>query len=374
MDVSLFERLVKTGVPSVMLAVQHRMRPQVARLIVPSVYSHLENHASVLLHPSIPSVERDVFFLDHDHPEQREEGGCSYYNAHEAAMALRLAHFLCEQGLEQEKITVLVTYAAQARAIAAHRREHYTLRSVDRIHVTTVDNYQGEENDVIILSTVRNNTQRGNVGFLKTPNRVCVALSRARNGLFILGNIRLLAGSGSKLWIHVQQITGKNQELGKEMVLRCDRHPDQTVKVKKPEDFPICGIVCKLKCGSMLDCGHPCQLPCRNNCHHAEALCQQSVSARLPCSHSVPVPCGTAANEGAILPPCQSGRCAKKLPCGHPCPLKCADPCSSAKCQVIVKSAARQKCGHSSTGPCHLRNSGMHRHFQSSNHYNLLIH
>lgn len=98
MDVSLFERLVMNHVPSVMLAVQHRMRPEVARLIVPSVYKNLENHESVLKHPAVPSMTRNVFFLDHDRPEAREEGGSSYYNSHEAAMTLRLAHFLCEQG------------------------------------------------------------------------------------------------------------------------------------------------------------------------------------------------------------------------------------------------------------------------------------
>ena len=145
-------------------------------------------------------------------------------------MALRLAHFLCEQGIEQEKITVLVTYAAQMRAILAHRTQQYKLRSVDRIHITTVDNYQGEENDVIILSLVRNNKERI-VGFLRIPNGVCVALSRARHGLFILGNIRLLAGSGSKLWIHVQTIMTNHGELSKELVLRWDRYPQQIVKV-----------------------------------------------------------------------------------------------------------------------------------------------
>jgi superfamily I DNA and/or RNA helicase len=231
MDVSLFERLVKTGVPSVMLAVQHRMRPEVARLIVPSVYSHLENHSSVLQHPVVPSINRNVFFIDHDHQEAREEGGSSYFNTHEAAMALRLAHFLCEQGVEQEKITVLVTYAAQMRVMTAHRIVQYKLRSLDRVHITTVDNYQGEENDIIILSLVRNNKNK-TVGFLRTPNRVCVALSRARHGLYILGNIRLLAGSGSKLWLHVQKVMNTYGELANELTLRCDRHHQQIVKVR----------------------------------------------------------------------------------------------------------------------------------------------
>lgn len=296
MDVSLFERLVMNHVPSVMLAVQHRMRPEVARLIVPSVYKNLENHESVLKHPAVPSMTRNVFFLDHDRPEAREEGGSSYYNSHEAAMTLRLAHFLCEQGIQQEKITVLVTYAAQLRSLQAHRKAQYKLRSIDRIHITTVDNYQGEENDIIILSLVRNNANKS-VGFLRTPNRVCVALSRARHGLYILGNIRLLAGSGSKLWLHVQKVMINNGELSNELTLRCDRHSQQTVKVKCPEHFPMCGIVCKLKCGALLDCGHSCQLPCRNQCQHSVALCQYAEESLLPCGHSIKIPCNINNNN-----------------------------------------------------------------------------
>lgn len=123
-----------------------------------------------------------------------------------------------------------MTYAAQLRSLQAHRKAQYKLRSIDRIHITTVDNYQGEENDIIILSLVRNNANKS-VGFLRTPNRVCVALSRARHGLYILGNIRLLAGSGSKLWLHVQKVMINNGELSNELTLRCDRHSQQTVKV-----------------------------------------------------------------------------------------------------------------------------------------------
>lgn len=54
------------------------------------------------------------------------------------------------------------------------------------------DNYQGEENDIIILSLVRSNIEK-KIGFLKIHNRICVALSRARCGLFVIGNMNLLA-------------------------------------------------------------------------------------------------------------------------------------------------------------------------------------
>ena len=63
------------------------------------------------------------------------------------------------------------------------------LLTVAGVRVTAVDNYQGEENDVIILSLVRSN-QEGSVGFLGTDNRVCVALSRARNGFYAFGNFK----------------------------------------------------------------------------------------------------------------------------------------------------------------------------------------
>lgn len=49
------------------------------------------------------------------------------------------------------------------------------------VKITVVDNYQGEESKIILLSLVRNNDE-GKIGFLGTENRVCVALSRAREG------------------------------------------------------------------------------------------------------------------------------------------------------------------------------------------------
>jgi len=63
--------------------------------------------------------------------------------------------------------------------------------SIKKVRVTTVDNFQGEENDIILLSLVRNN-DKNRIGFLKVANRVCVALSRAKMGQFIFGNYNIL--------------------------------------------------------------------------------------------------------------------------------------------------------------------------------------
>jgi superfamily I DNA and/or RNA helicase len=53
--------------------------------------------------------------------------------------------------------------------------------------ITAVDNFQGEENDIILLSLVRSNPQN-RIGYLSEANRICVALSRAKKGLYVIGN------------------------------------------------------------------------------------------------------------------------------------------------------------------------------------------
>lgn len=73
----------------------------------------------------------------------------------------------------------------------AHQQANQTDGQVKKIKITSVDNFQGEESKIILLSLVRNNPQ-GNIGFLSIHNRVCVALSRAKEGMYIMGNINLL--------------------------------------------------------------------------------------------------------------------------------------------------------------------------------------
>uniref|UniRef100_A0A8R7R527 DNA2/NAM7 helicase-like C-terminal domain-containing protein n=1 Tax=Triticum urartu TaxID=4572 RepID=A0A8R7R527_TRIUA len=64
--------------------------------------------------------------------------------------------------------------------------------------VNTVDGFQGSEEDVIILSTVRSN-RTGSGGFLSNRRRANVALTRARHCLWILGNAATLSSGGS-IW------------------------------------------------------------------------------------------------------------------------------------------------------------------------------
>lgn len=79
--------------------------------------------------------------------------------------------------------------------------------------ITVVDNYQGEESDIILLSLVRSN-ENGNVGFLKTENRICVALSRAKYGLYVMGNMDNLYESGD-LWKQIKDTLVNQDSYGK---------------------------------------------------------------------------------------------------------------------------------------------------------------
>jgi len=79
--------------------------------------------------------------------------------------------------------------------------------------ITVVDNYQGEESDIILLSLVRSN-KTGNIGFLKTENRICVALSRAKYGLYIMGNMDNLYTS-SNLWKKTKETLIDQDSYGK---------------------------------------------------------------------------------------------------------------------------------------------------------------
>ena len=161
-----------------------------------------------------------MFFYHHDH--QEKEDGNSFYNVHEVFMALHLALYLVrEQGISPHRITILATYTAQLHQLL-NTRTQGSWSALNQVRMTVVDNFQGEENDVIILSLVRNNT-RSSVGFLRIDNRICVALSRARNGLYILGNMRMLA-KASPLWAHMEQVLKENGEIGEAFPLQCNNH------------------------------------------------------------------------------------------------------------------------------------------------------
>jgi hypothetical protein len=149
----------------------------------------------------VAGVRAPVFFLTHERHEGASGEARSRVNVHEAELLAALACWLVRCGHLAASISVLTPYCGQLLALRdAFARPRYggllggcLLRSVDQ--------YQGEENELVLLSLVRSNAE-GSIGFLGVDNRVCVALSRARLGLYVVGNGALLR-SKRPLWASV---------------------------------------------------------------------------------------------------------------------------------------------------------------------------
>lgn len=69
LDVSLFERMVENGMACFTLTLQHRMRPEISKQLVPTIYPILEDHNSVQGREDIKGMDKNVFFMTHSHFE-----------------------------------------------------------------------------------------------------------------------------------------------------------------------------------------------------------------------------------------------------------------------------------------------------------------
>ena len=122
-------------------------------------------------------------------------GACSVSNANEAFNTVEVILKFREKGIQLNEIVVLTPYEAQKRLIL----EICQMKNID-VKVYNVDEFQGNEVNYLIFSTVRSNMD-GDIGFLNDFRRMNVAITRAKFGMVILGNWRTLIKS--KLWGHL---------------------------------------------------------------------------------------------------------------------------------------------------------------------------
>lgn len=317
-DVSLFERMLQNGMQYDCLEVQHRMRPEIANLITPTIYPTLKSAPSVYQYEKVKGVTKNLFFISHRFHEEEVTETVSRRNLFEAEFLIALCRYLLLQGYEENEITILTTYSGQMFHLRKLRKESGALRNV---RITVVDNFQGEENKIILLSLVRSNAE-ANIGFLKVENRVCVALSRAKEGFFIIGNMENLIKS-SKIWPQINETLMKQDAIGSHLTLKCQVHPTEETKVASAEDFravPEGG--CSLPCLAELTCGHQCQSVC-----HVRNRFHENYKCYFPCE-----------------------RIPQKCPLGHKCLKKCFQDCGD--CEMPMEKML--PCKHVKTLACHV--------------------
>ena len=314
-NISLFERLIEKGFPCVTLTTQHRMRPEIARIVGNHIYEELYDSESVKEYEQIKGVEKNLFFIDHRHEENSHvAGGHSRSNTFEAQFVASLTQYFLKQGYKPQQITIITMYRGQLLEI-----KQKMLKSVfNGVQVAAVDDFQGEENDIIILSLVRSNSHNS-IGFLKVENRVCVALSRARKGMFVIGNFSMLRGKYKTKWPAIISEMERKRYLGDGLRLCCYNHPQEKVVVRIPDDFskfPAGG--CRKQCPGQLKCGHLCPSTCHpdDRNHEKYYKCLQ--------------------------------RCDKKMKCGHYCTqqcYKCRKSCVPYACKIKVMKV-HPRCNH----------------------------
>jgi superfamily I DNA and/or RNA helicase len=133
-------------------------------------------------------------------PEHQERRiGTTFWNAAELKVireSLRALQFYAEQLDEHLTVGVISGYSGQAVELRrALRRDDVQWTNV-KIDVNPVDSFQGQERDVVFYSVVRSNPT-GDVGFLRSEERINVALSRAREALVIVGDADFCERTGA---------------------------------------------------------------------------------------------------------------------------------------------------------------------------------
>ncbi|CAG8476927.1 30534_t:CDS:10 [Gigaspora margarita] len=427
LDKSLFERLVNGDqamrLEKSQLCTQRRMRREISDLIRHTLYKELVDDENSVNYPDVRGAQRNVYFMDHRNSEDSSENDFavnSHSNTFEVKMVIGLVKHFVRHGYNKPgQIAVLTPYLGQLikirdilsksflvviderddqlitdmeESIDAENknRNDESTSSIEKINIVsterkklsqqvilrTVDNFQGEEADIVIISLVRNENDRGNIGFLKSTNRSNVLLSRAKHGMFLLGNADLM-GKHSEFWRNVVEILRKRDQVGPGFPIVCTRHPDYKNNIYEanqfneispdggcfepcpykchPDDMQHIGVRCQKACTRLHpDCQHPCNkicgedcgdclwpignitLPCGHEyknakCHNIKninkVLCQEKVLRKLPnCEHEHLIKCHISIYDFKC-----TERCSKLLPCEHPCMSACFE------CQDLSK-------------------------------------
>ncbi|MBA0864944.1 hypothetical protein Goshw_007548 [Gossypium schwendimanii] len=200
---SLFERFQQAGCPTMLLSVQYRMHPQIRDF--PSRYFYqgrLTDSESVSNLPDEVYYKdpllKPYMFYDVTHGRESHRGGSvSYQNVHEAVFCLRLYEHLQRtiKSLGVPKITVgiITPYKLQLKCLQREFESVIKSEEGNDLYINTVDAFQGQERDVIIMSCVRASSH--GVGFVADIRRMNVALTRARRALLVMGNAKALVQS-----------------------------------------------------------------------------------------------------------------------------------------------------------------------------------
>eukprot|EP00388_Colpodella_angusta_P010033 GDKJ01026324.1.p1 GENE.GDKJ01026324.1~~GDKJ01026324.1.p1 ORF type:complete len:1454 (+),score=392.63 GDKJ01026324.1:48-4364(+) len=248
LEQSLFERLIRLGFPLITLDAQGRSRKEIADLYR-SAYTSVRLHdlpRVTTLRPFVtPNAlfESAIQFVQVKKAKESRPKPNAFANFVEAEFAVALYMLMRLANYPAARISIITPYRAQKALIAEIIRQRCCSSGLATVFgrpnaVETVDRYQGQQNDFVILSMVRTS---GNLGHLVTDHRrLIVALSRAALGLIILGDEKALNNAIKKSdQLHSEGSTTTNciKDMC-EKVLSCGTN-DNSLRLRLDEAFPL---------------------------------------------------------------------------------------------------------------------------------------
>ncbi|KAL3914202.1 MAG: hypothetical protein SGILL_006195 [Bacillariaceae sp.] len=206
---SMFERLAAT-IPPFSLSVQHRMHPEISAIPRLITYPDLRDAETVNDRPELRGLSTRLAFINHSVMEDKQDSfqdrveSISRTNTHEVGLVQGVVRYMLQQGYKPGDLVVLTPYLGQLLRlkdalasicnvfvddldVSELRRSGEDVRfksnvvdsdensPLDPVRVATIDNYQGEEADIVIVSLVRSNPE-GNIGFLRDAEKLLLAI------------------------------------------------------------------------------------------------------------------------------------------------------------------------------------------------------
>ncbi|CZR61308.1 related to stage V sporulation protein K [Phialocephala subalpina] len=270
--------------------------------------------------PDLRGFTDNVIFLHHTNlevelkeKELRDSRSSTKQNDFEAQMILKCVRYLAQQGYGSDKLVVLTPYLGQLRLLRDKLADDNDpiLNDLDKLdlikaglltdtgprnskpplRLSTIDNYQGEESDIVLVSLTRSNNS-GDIGFMSAPERLNVLLSRSRNALIMIGNVETFenARKGHELWRKAFRLMQEKGHIYDGFPIKCEKHPDRKARLSLPEDFdlrcPDGG--CTEPCSVLLSCGkHKCPSSCHQIVDHSKIQCRAPEQKRCTQKHKI---------------------------------------------------------------------------------------
>lgn len=215
---TLMERIVENKPETVtLLKMQYRMNEQIMKFSSEWFYHGMVESAPTVSHRGILDYDTPMMWIDTAECDGKEEfvgENFGRINRAEAELTLQtLQQYLEKIGKqrildESIDVGIISPYRAQVQLLRKELRKREFFRPYRHLlTVNTVDGFQGQERDIILISLVRSN-DGGDIGFLRDLRRMNVAITRARMKLIILGSSETMTSHPfyKKLYEYVGQL------------------------------------------------------------------------------------------------------------------------------------------------------------------------